>query len=592
MGFGICHLEFHPLGCFYPLEKIVPVSMKYRETIIMKKSIILLFVSLFFISSLFSQSLTWTDITAQFTLSEGVKIYQGEQKSPPLKAWYLRVDLQQQKIAVRSYLSQAPGGKEGVAPFVQRVGAIAAVNGGYFDLNGSTSYSTVVYPGEVMAQNLSAISRGGVAYPVTRSFFGLTTERMLSVDWIYHFGSRVEDIYVFDQPTPNAPGNPAPIPTKSQGRPYEKLLTGIGGGPTLVKNGVVSISHDEEVFWESGIGYATKNPRTAAGVTADNHAILLVVDGRQAASEGVTLPELAQMLVELGCVEAMNLDGGGSTQMAIGNQLINRPEGGTYMRPVPSILAVVHADSLAFPKTIYYEKIIDTADPECSLVGLGWFPTANAGYWGSTPSMLNNIGTGDRYAKFSLNVPAAARYELFAWWVAASNRCKNTPFIVLHASGADTVRLDQSTNGSKWNRIGTYSLSGDSSDAIIVSNAGTIGTYIVADAVRIVSYDPNSASAIEPLQGNYQPDAFLLANCYPNPFNSSTAIRYWLARADHVRIRVHNLRGQVVRDLVDEQRTAGWHVLVFDASDLTSGLYFCRITAGGSQVLVKMMLMR
>ncbi len=47
---------------------------------------------------------------------------------------------------------------------------------------------------------------------------------------------------------------------------------------------------------------------------------MIVADGRQAVSQGVGLPELAQIMINLGCVEAMNLDGGGSTQMAVGNQ--------------------------------------------------------------------------------------------------------------------------------------------------------------------------------------------------------------------------------------------------------------------------------
>jgi hypothetical protein len=592
LEFVVCFLKFlDPLGCFYPWEKIVPELVNYLETSIMKKSIILL-LSLCFVSSLFSQSITWTDITSQFAVPEGVKIFQGDRPSPALKAWYLDVDVTNKNLAVRSYLSTIPAGKEGVAPFCQRVGAIAAVNGGYFDVNGTTSYSTVVYPGEVLAQNLGTIFRSGVAYPVTRSFFGLTTERALSVDWIYHFGSRVEDIYIFDQPTPNAPGQPAPVPQKMQGRPYEKLLTGIGGGPTLVKNGAVAISHDEEVFWDSGIGYATANPRTAVGITSANHTILLVVDGRQTASQGVTLPELAQMLLDLGCVEAMNLDGGGSTQMAVGQQLINRPEGGTYMRPVPTILAVVPADSLAFPRTIYYEKIIDTADPACRLVGLGWFPSANAGYWGGTAAMLNNIGSGDRYARFQLDVEKPAQYELFAWWVAASNRCKNTPFIVVHASGSDTVRLDQTINGSKWNRIGSYYLSGDSSEAIVISNAGTVGTYIVADAVRIISYDPGTASAIAPLSDALRPEDFLLVNSYPNPFNAVATIRFCLSQPHRVRITVQNLQGQMVRQLLDETKSAGWHQVSFDATHLASGIYLCRVMVGSFQRVHKLALVR
>ncbi|HEX9973614.1 MAG TPA: phosphodiester glycosidase family protein, partial [bacterium] len=493
---------------------------------------------------------------------------------------------------LRPYLSTVAGGKEGVAPFTQRVGAIAAINGGYFDVNGSTSFSAVVYPNEVLAQNISTIYRNSVPYPVTRSFFGITTERVLSVDWIYHFGSRVEDLYVFDQPTPNSPAKSAPTPTKLQGKPYEKLLIGIGGGPTLVKNGSVAISHDEEVFWDSGVGYSTQNPRTAVGFTNENHAIMLVVDGRQIASEGVTLPDLAQIMVNLGCFEAMNLDGGGSTQMAIGSQLINRPEGGTSMRPVPTILTVVHADSLAFPKTIYFEKIIDTADEACSLVGLGWFATANAGYWGTTPSMLNNKGDGDRFARFRLNLKQPAQYELFAWWVAASNRCRDTPFIINHKNGVDTIRIDQTTNGSKWNRIGSYFFNGDSIETMIISNAATTGSYIVADAVRIISYDSSSVTAVMDKNALLILSDFDLLPNYPNPFNAMTTIKYSLSKESHVTIKIYNLLGKEVAVLLDEITAPAVHELIYNADDLSSGFYFCRLEVGAQCQVEKMLLLK
>ncbi|MDZ7342770.1 MAG: T9SS type A sorting domain-containing protein, partial [candidate division KSB1 bacterium] len=282
----------------------------------------------------------------------------------------------------------------------------------------------------------------------------------------------------------------------------------------------------------------------------------------------------------------------GSTQMAVGNQLINRPEGGTYMRPVPSILAVVHADSLAFPKTIYYEKIIDTADPACDLVGLGWFASANAGYWGGTAAMLNTIGTGDRYAKFRLNVNAPAQYELFAWWVAASNRCKNTPFIVNHASGSDTVRLDQTINGSTWNRIGSYNLIGDSSEAIIISNAGTVGSYIVADAVRVISYDSVTATSVAAKENRKPLPLSLQILNYPNPFNTVTKIRFWLPQTSPVKIKLIDLLGKEKKLLLEGTLSDGSHEVEVDGHDLASGIYFCHIEWGGQRQTHKLLLLK
>ena len=85
-----------------------------------------------------------------------------------------------------------------VNTFAQNVGAIAAINGGY--LGGSTSYSAIVYPDEVQANNVASLTRDGKSYPVLRSFFGMFQKRDLSIDWIYHFGSQVEDIYYYDNP--------------------------------------------------------------------------------------------------------------------------------------------------------------------------------------------------------------------------------------------------------------------------------------------------------------------------------------------------------------------------------------------------------
>ncbi|MDZ7265677.1 MAG: T9SS type A sorting domain-containing protein, partial [candidate division KSB1 bacterium] len=245
-----------------------------------------------------------------------------------------------------------------------------------------------------------------------------------------------------------------------------------------------------------------------------------------------------------------------------------------------------------FPKTIYYEKIIDTADPACDLVGLGWFASANAGYWGSTAAMLNTIGTGDRYAKFRLNVNAPAQYELFAWWVAASNRCKNTPFIVNHASGSDTVHLDQTINGSTWNRIGSYPLSGDSSEAIIISNAGTVGSYIVADAVRVISYDSVTATSVAAKENRKPLPLSLQILNYPNPFNTVTKIRFWLPQTSPVKIKLIDLLGKEKKLLLEGTLSDGSHEVEVDGHDLASGIYFCHIEWGGQRQTHKLLLLK
>ena len=177
----------------------------------------------------------------------------------------------------------------------------------------------------------------------------MNADRSLSVDWIYQFGNSVNDIYTFPNPLPysNNDPNPKSAPTMNEGTPYKDLLVGIGGGPTLIKDDTINVTYNQEIMWGSGVGETNSDSRTAVGYTSDKHVVMLVADGGQASSQGISLPELAQIMKSLGCVEAINLDGGGSTQMAIGNQYVNAP---TEQRAVPAILAVTNSDSLNIPK--------------------------------------------------------------------------------------------------------------------------------------------------------------------------------------------------------------------------------------------------
>jgi len=95
----------------------------------------------------------------------------------------------------------------------------------------------------------------------------------------------------------------------------------LSGGPYLVRDGEIYVDMTAEKLGSIG----GRNPRTAIGYTKDNHLILLTADGREGASIGLTLNELASIMKQLGCVNAMNLDGGGSTVMYINGQVVNKP---------------------------------------------------------------------------------------------------------------------------------------------------------------------------------------------------------------------------------------------------------------------------
>lgn len=95
----------------------------------------------------------------------------------------------------------------------------------------------------------------------------------------------------------------------------------ISGGPYLIKNGDIYVDMTAQKLGSIG----GRNPRTAIGYTRDNHLIMLTADGREGSSIGLTLVELANLMKELGCVNAMNLDGGGSTVMFVKGHVVNKP---------------------------------------------------------------------------------------------------------------------------------------------------------------------------------------------------------------------------------------------------------------------------
>ena len=83
-----------------------------------------------------------------------------------------------------------------------------------------------------------------------------------------------------------------------------------------------------------------------------------------------------------------------------------------------------------------------------------------------------------------------------------------------------------------------------------------------------------------------------LYKSYPNPFNPSTTIEYKLAKTSFVNISVYNSLGQIVAELVNKEQSMGMHETVFNAIGLASGIYFCRMNAGGKIFTIKLMLMK
>ena len=79
---------------------------------------------------------------------------------------------------------------------------------------------------------------------------------------------------------------------------------------------------------------------------------------------------------------------------------------------------------------------------------------------------------------------------------------------------------------------------------------------------------------------------------YPNPFNSSTKIKFSLPKRSKVKIKIFNLLGQKIKTLLNKSMSAGLHEVEFTTKDLPSGIYFYRIETGEFQQVRKMVLLK
>jgi exopolysaccharide biosynthesis protein len=131
-----------------------------------------------------------------------------------------------------------------------------------------------------------------------------------------------------------------PSATFPEGATLWKAKTAIGAGPVLIKDGKYINSYIEELFdSESGIGPESNNPRTAVGITKSGIMIFFVCEGRNMTQGvvGFTLDEETKILLSLGCTEALNLDGGGSSCLLINGKETIKPSDGKQRSVVTAV---------------------------------------------------------------------------------------------------------------------------------------------------------------------------------------------------------------------------------------------------------------
>jgi hypothetical protein len=270
----------------------------------------------------------------------GVAVYRGVGNG--LRAWYATLDASINPNIEWNVASIAPGSRTPLE-FAQAESkpVYVTINAGYFGASSiNQSFSLIIKNGAMASSGVKQLTRSGQIYFPTRAAFGAMSNGDIVTTWAYPVGAS-NTLTQYPLPSPNDSSKaPLAVPDTSfpSGAQPWAPTKAIGGGPMLLKNGAKVLTFVEEIFdAASGIAPTSAAPRTAVAKLADGKVLFMVVDGRSTASRGVTLSELADILLTLGATEAMNLDGGGSSAMVVNGVVVNAPSDGA-MRSIPSVL--------------------------------------------------------------------------------------------------------------------------------------------------------------------------------------------------------------------------------------------------------------
>jgi len=169
------------------------------------------------------------------------------------------------------------------------------------------------------------------------------------------------------------------------------------------------------------------------------------------------------------------------------------------------------------------------------------------------------------------------------------------PFTV-SVVGSGSVTLDPPIEGRSYDpgTVVTLTAVPDSGWAFVEWSGDLTGAAnpasVTVDAAKSITATFEMVTGVEDILE--PPAEYSLAQNHPNPFNPATTISFTLKRAGLVELQVYDLLGHARRTLVNRELAAGRHTITLEASDLASGVYFYRLTAGNFTAVKKMIVMR
>jgi len=110
--------------------------------------------------------------------------------------------------------------------------------------------------------------------------------------------------------------------------------------------------------------------------------------------------------------------------------------------------------------------------------------------------------------------------------------------------------------------------------------------------LELLSSNQSECSHTQSVLDEYVPDEYILLNNYPNPFNSSTVIEFYLSNNQNISLSIHDIDGRIISELVKENYNSGFHTISWNPTKLSSGLYFVSINTKSQSRTKKLLLIK
>lgn len=292
----------------------------------------------------------WKNVDSSFgPLPSSVHVYFTDNPidTSPFRAYYLIADLKDKKLEFLTDTSHDRRLKP--SEFYERNNKpLAVVNCTFFSYETNRSLNAVIKDGKLVAFNQENIAgRGKDTFTYRHalgSALGINKKREADIAWLYT-DSSWKFAMASQYPIPPVKDSAKKMPyayyfrSKEWGLEKWKMRTAVGGGPVLLQNGEIKVTNNEEIkFANKAIN--DKHPRTAMGYTKEGKLIILMIEGRSKIAGGATLTQMAQLFKELGCVEAINLDGGGSSCLLVNGKETIKVSDKEGQRAVPAVFLI------------------------------------------------------------------------------------------------------------------------------------------------------------------------------------------------------------------------------------------------------------